>query len=310
MNKIEKKVIIFLASFNGEKFIKDQLYSIKKQTFKNWQLIISDDGSNDRTLEIIKNFQKSMPSQKVILVEGPKLGYANNFLSMVTNKYFVADYYAFSDQDDWWLEEKLEIGIKAIENENKFKSILYCGRTIYVDENLKEIEMSPKFIKNPSFKNAIIQNIAGGNTMIFNNPIKNIIEKKGFIDHESHDWFLYQITTAIGGKTIYDTIPQILYRQHNNTIIGGNNSVFDKFLRIKNMLEGSHKKWNHKSILALMQYKDTFTDESKIIIIELYTYMISKKYFSLNRLFRLGLYRQTISGNLSLILSVLLRKFI
>ena len=146
--------------------------------------------------------------------------------------------------------------------------------------------------------------------MIFNNSIKNILEKKGLVDHESHDWFVYQIATAIGSKVIYDKVPQILYRQHSNSIIGGNNSIYNKFIRIRSMLEGNHKKRNQKNIIALMQNTDKYTYQSKKITFELYTYMKSKKNFSLYKLFRLGLYSQSISGNLSLILSVILRKFI
>ena len=102
------------------------------------------------------------------IYKGPKKGFAQNFLSLASKKSIKSSLYCFCDQDDIWIPEKLEKAIEKIDKNEKFKiPILYGGRTIYIDENKNRIGFSPLFKKEPKFNNALVQNIAGGNTMVF-----------------------------------------------------------------------------------------------------------------------------------------------
>ena len=304
-------VIIFMATFNGSKYIGDQLNSIIKQNYKNWSLIISDDNSSDDTIKIIKKFIKANPKQKISLVNGPQKGYANNFLSMVCNKNFKADYYAFSDQDDIWLSSKIEVAINQL-NTFRVKNIplLYCGRTNYVSENLKMLGMSPLFKKRPSFKNAIVQNIAGGNTMVFNNNLKLILEKIGITNVVSHDWWVYLIVTGVEGSVFFDHNAYILYRQHGDALIGGGNTLKNKINRFFNLLSGSQQKWNRLNIYSLNKCK-LFLSSNSLNLLETLIHNKNKNFISMLMIIKkTGIYRQTFFSNLTLILSVIIKRFL
>ena len=304
-------VIIFMATFNGSKYLREQLTSIIQQNYKNWSLIISDDKSSDDTIKIIKRFIKENPKKKILLTNGPQKGYANNFLSMVCNKKFKGDYYAFSDQDDIWLPNKIEEAINQLSNfKNIKKPLLYCGRTKYVSENLKILGMSPLFKKAPSFKNAIVQNIAGGNTMVFNNTLKSILEKIGITNVVSHDWWVYLIVTGIGGSVFFDHNSYILYRQHGASQIGGGNTLKNKINRFFNLLSGSQQNWNRSNIYSLKKCK-SFLSPNSSDLLETLDNNKNKNFISLLMIIKKrGIYRQTILSNFTLILSVIIKKFL
>jgi glycosyltransferase involved in cell wall biosynthesis len=180
-----------MATFNGEQFITQQLDSLAAQTFINWNLIVSDDGSSDGTLPILKRYQETWRQEKIIIKNGPKRGFAQNFLGLACDKNIKSDFYAFCDQDDVWLPQKLEVAIKHITNfclDNE--PYLYCGRTVYIDEKMNTIGQSTLFNRPTSFENALVQSIAGGNTMVFNRASKLLIETVGLVPTPSHDWWL------------------------------------------------------------------------------------------------------------------------
>ena len=256
-------ICILMTSFNGEKFILQQLESIFSQTFKNWQLIISDDGSTDKTKEIIFEYQKIW-GEKIQLRNGPQKGFAENFLSLACDKNLIADFYAFCDQDDVWLPQKLEVAINQINNAClNNEPYLYCGRTVYVDEQLKAIGQSTLFKQPPSFDNALVQSIAGGNTMIFNRASKLVIETVGMVPTPSHDWWLYLLISGAGGKVFYDPTPLVLYRQHGDSIVGENTSFFNQFKRLLKLVDGDFKKWTDSNIKCLQMSENLLTHSAK-----------------------------------------------
>ena len=105
MNSSQPSVAILMATFNGEKFLAEQLDSLQIQTISNWRLYVSDDGSSDGTMDIIKRYQVLWGADKLQYRPGPQKGFAQNFLSLACDPDIKADYYAFCDQDDVWLPE-------------------------------------------------------------------------------------------------------------------------------------------------------------------------------------------------------------
>ena len=297
-----------MTSFNGEKFIRQQLESIFSQTFKNWQLIISDDGSTDKTKEIILEYQKIW-GEKIQLRNGPQKGFAENFLSLACDKTLITDFYAFCDQDDVWLPQKLEVAINQINNAwLNNEPYLYCGRTVYVDEQLIAIGQSTLFKQPPSFDNALVQSIAGGNTMIFNRASKLVIETVGMVPTPSHDWWLYLLISGAGGKVFYDRTPLLLYRQHGNSIVGENTSFFNKFKRLLKLVDGGFKKWTDSNIKCLQMAEDLLTHKAKeslSILINIRQLSFFKKIKNM-KLFRY--YRQSSFQNLILKIAFLMNK--
>ena len=302
-------VAILMGTINGARFLSEQLDSLAAQTHQNWYLIASDDGSTDDTLRILKAYQAKWPAGKLIIKEGPKQGFCVNFLSMACDLNINADYYAFCDQDDVWLATKLAVAIQNIsEYQEAGVPYVYCGRTSYVNEKLKKIGCSPLFAFPRTFRNALIQSIAGGNTMVFNQKTKELLEKVGIVDHPSHDWLVYQLATGAGGDVFYDPIPQVLYRQHQDALVGGNNSVGAKLERTSMVFRGQFRRWSDQNIAILHTAKPLLTHGSKETL-ELFKKMRDARMKDRFRLMEVaGLYRQTWRGTISLLLAALFRK--
>jgi glycosyltransferase involved in cell wall biosynthesis len=302
-------VAILLCTFNGGRFLAEQLDSLEAQAHQNWVVIASDDGSTDQTLEILQQYQAKWPSGKLTIRSGPQKGFSQNFLSLACDPQIKADYYAFCDQDDVWLPEKLYAALKnIIFHQDPNIPYLYCGRSKYVTENLKPCGMSPLFVFPPSFRNALVQSIAGGNTMVFNTAAKNLIEKVGIVGVPSHDWWLYQLISGVEGIVFYDKLPQLLYRQHQFALIGGNNSFPAKMERAWMLLQGRFKKWNTQNVAVLKQVNSLLAKNHQEIL-KLFEILRSAKLKDRFRLMQIcGLYRQTRRGTFSLYLAALIKK--
>lgn len=305
---MQPKLAIILCTKNGERFLNEQLDSIENQDYKSFDLFISDDSSSDRTLEIIHSFKKKSKINKIFILEGPSNGFALNFmktLNKIKNRY---DYFAFSDQDDIWLSNKIRSAVDVLRSLNNELPNLYCSRAIYINEKGNKIGMSPLFNKPPSFRNALVQSIAGGNTMVFNSlSAEALAEINLNFEVISHDWLLYQIVSGSNGKVIYDQNPKILYRQHSKNIIGSNNNLLSIFNRVLLMLRGEFAGWIKSNEFHLERHAK-ITAKNKLII-ESFKKLSSWNIFErLFIFFKIGLYRQTLFGNVSMLVAVLLRK--
>lgn len=306
----KNKTAILLCTYNGERYLREQIDSIISQSYNNWCLFVSDDGSSDSTIRIVQEYQSVLGSEKLKLVKGPGKGFASNFMSLTKIVPEDFDYYAFSDQDDIWLKDKLLIAIAKLE-ENKTSNMpkVYCGRTTLVDEKNNTIGKSPLFTKAPSLKNALVQSIAGGNTMMLNKKAFTIVSQTPEqCEIVSHDWWIYIITSAAGGQIIYDANPTIRYRQHTGNLVGSNSGWYARCTRLMGLLKGRLKCWNQKNIDSLLCMSAFTTNESKEII---NAFVTGRQDFFIKRLFvlmRLGLYRQTLAGTMALYFAIFLNK--
>jgi glycosyltransferase involved in cell wall biosynthesis len=272
-------------------------------------VIASDDGSTDQTLEILWQYQARWSSGRLTIRSGPQKGFCQNFLSLACDPEIKADYYAFCDQDDVWLPAKLEVALaNIIANQSVDVPYLYCGRTKYVTENLKPCGISPLFVFPPSFRNALVQSIAGGNTMVFNQPAKNLIEKVGVVNVPSHDWWVYQLTSGADGTVYYEQESYILYRQHSQSQVGQNQDFFAKLKRLSMLLHGRFKRWNDLNLRALSVAKHELSKHNAEILF----FFLLLRDASLKDRFRLmeicGLYRQTWGGSISLMFAAIIKK--
>jgi glycosyltransferase involved in cell wall biosynthesis len=302
-------VAILLCTFNGERFLSQQLDSLENQTHKHWKLIVSDDGSTDSTLEILKEYQSKWGSDKLVIRRGPQKGFCINFLSLACDSSINADYYAFCDQDDVWLPEKLQISLQNILSHQEIAlPYVYCGRTTYVDEVLNPCGISPLFVFPTTFRNALVQSIAGGNTMVFNQALKKILDNIGPLDVPSHDWWLYIVTTGCGGTVFYDPNPYVLYRQHEDALVGGNTNFQAKLERLYMVLKGRFKSWNESNINALHTFEKMLLREN-VETLHLFETLRKARFKDRIRLIEVvGLYRQTRKGTLSLYMAALINK--
>lgn len=298
-----------MSTYNGEKFLSEQLKSIDNQTHRNWRLVISDDGSSDNTLAIAKQFQNKWESNRLEIRQGPQQGFCQNFLSMACDTTIRADLYAFSDQDDIWLPDKLERAVRYFDKNNESQlPIAYGTRTQIIDEMLKPLGFSPEFTLPRSFRNALVQNISGGNTQVFNFVAKQLLEQAGLQKVMSHDWWLYQLVTGAGGIFHYDPVPSLLYRQHHNSLVGSNNSLRAKKERLRLVLRGRFKQWNDINYAALNSIRHLLSTESKDTLDLFARFRDARLKDRIRLLSVCGLYRQTWQGTLSLWLATIINK--
>jgi glycosyltransferase involved in cell wall biosynthesis len=285
-----KKIAILMCTYNGERFISEQLDSIQRQTHHDWALYISDDGSTDKTLEIIRSWAIANSFQdRVRVFDGPRQGFANNFLSLTANQEIEADIFFWADQDDIWLRDKIDRTLGFFIDKNPETPILYCGRTILVDVDNVQYGLSPLQNKYPpSFGNALVQSLAGGNTMAFNSKARELITLACGSDIPSHDWWAYLAVSGHGGTVIYDPEPGLRYRQHGQNMIGSNLSIKAKFQRLVILANGFYKARMNKNIKTLLLHKDILNENNSIILDKFLSLResnnIIKKLFALNKL--------------------------
>jgi glycosyltransferase involved in cell wall biosynthesis len=302
-------VTILLCTLNGERFLDEQLASLERQTFTNWKLIASDDGSTDRTKSILFAFQKSFALGKVEIIDGPRRGAPANFLFQACAENLASEYYAFCDQDDVWEADKLERAVAALEPTDPGIPALYGSRTRLVDEDGNEIGFSPLFRKKPEFRSALVQSIAGGNTMVFNQKTRELLAFCGAdVNVPSHDWWLYQVTSACGGYVRYDAWPSVRYRQHAHNVIGANMGWTARVRRLHMLRQGRFRHWEDLNVAALTRLRPRMRAENQRIL-GLFCKARHERLLRRATIFaQAGVYRQTMFGNLGLVAAVMLNK--
>lgn len=234
------KVAILLSTYNGSLFIKDQIESIIKQDYINWELFIRDDGSTDSTIDIIKDYCNRFTNFHFIIGK-ESLGSAKSFLWLLEN--IESDYYMFCDQDDVWNTDKIKKSLnslKEIEIPN-VTSLVFSNATV-VTEDLKIInksfwiynKISPSLLlANPDYIN--VYNSAPGCTMIFNNCLRDIVLKQINNNILMHDWLIMIIALKFG-KVNYIDEALMLYRQHQNNVVGAKKvTLYNRLLKIFNI---------------------------------------------------------------------------
>jgi len=250
------EVAILLCTFQGQRFLHEQLASIESQSLKAWTLLVSDDGSSDNTLDILQEYQKAWCRGQLNLQSGPRQGFAANFLSLTCQADIKTDFYAYADQDDIWEADKLERAVNWLKTIPADVPALYCSRTRLVDEENRTLGFSPLFKRPPCFANALMQNIGGGNTMVFNHATRKLLCQAGKdIEVVSHDWWAYILVTGCGGKVFYDEYPSVRYRQHKENLVGTNKSIKGKITRIQKLFSGHYRDWNQINLNALNKAK-------------------------------------------------------
>jgi glycosyltransferase involved in cell wall biosynthesis len=300
------KVVILLATWNGAEFLPDQLQSYRVQTHTDWELLVSDDGSNDQTVALIRDFATEVP-QRVVLREGPKQGFWQNFVSLVRADDTDGSFFAYSDQDDIWAADKLANAVSWLETVSQDVPALYFTRTELIQRNGQLVGFSPLFKRAPSFQNALVQNIGGGNTMVFNRAARAALRATppdaGLV---SHDWWTYQVVSGVGGVTRYDPRPSVKYRQHGQNLVGSNVGLRARLIRLLAFANGRVLMWNDVNTKTLVQMRRLFTPANAAALDHFASARQSALPTRLRLLWKSGVYRQSALENIGLFVGALL----
>jgi glycosyltransferase involved in cell wall biosynthesis len=302
-----RHVAILLATYNGARHLAEQLDSIVAQTHDDWTIHASDDGSTDGTLALLLTYRERLGADRLVLWQGPRAGYSRNFMSMLHREGIDGDYVAFSDQDDVWDADKLQKALLALDAVPPDRPALYGGRSRLIDEAGRPFGLSPLFGRRPSFANALVQSLAGGNTMLLNRRARALMcRAPASARVVSHDWWAYLVVSGAGGRVIYDREPTLGYRQHAENIIGSNAGVGARLRRMADMVGGRHREWNEANVLLLAAMRDALDDAGRVRFDH---FTRGRESWLLPRLWHFacaGLYRQTTIGNAGLLLAALL----
>lgn len=304
---VEPTVAILLCTLNGENHLRAQLDSFDAQQHRNWRLWISDDGSQDRTPAVLDAYRQTQSPGRVSLLSGPGRGFVANFMAITCQADIDADFYAYADQDDVWETDKLNRAIAHLSQADTRIPALYCSRTRAIDRTGRSLGCSPLFPKPPGFANALVQNIGGGNTMVFNRAARDLLRKAGPKVHVvTHDWWAYLLISGCGGQVFYDPYPSVLYRQHGKNLTGANASWVARAIRVRMLWQGHFRQWSDLNLNALAQASHLLTNENKALLAR---FTAARRKKGLSRMIDLlasGVYRQTTLGTASLILAATL----
>ena len=296
--------MILLATYNAGDMLNPQLESLTRQTHKDWSLLVSDDGSSDDTLKIIRSFAHRHPAKRITLIRGPGRGSAQNFLSLLRAA-GDAPNIAFCDQDDVWFEDKLSRALDRLRTVET--PAIYGSSTLITDENLAPLRTSIRFHRPTGFKNALVQNVAGGNTMVMNRAALDVLQPTSLRATRitAHDWWSYQMVTGIGGQMIYDATPGLYYRQHRSNQIGANDTLKAKISRLRRLACGGFALDLNAHLDALLEVQECFTPAARRAILRCYGFRSKRLQERLQSLLTSGVYRQSFLGSVAFNLAAL-----
>ena len=302
------KIAVILCIKDGELFLSDQLNSIRLQKGVEIDLYVKNNLSVDNSSIILQRFIDENSHINVKVFKGDANHYANSFIDLALKVGINYNYYAFCDQDDIWLKNHLFTGIDLIRNYQDVPC-LSCSRTFLINEKGENIGKSIFFKKSPSFRNALVQSIAGANTMVFNKKafqlLSNLNTKKHIV---SHDWIIYLLVSIFDGVIIYSQNPTVQYRQHSKNKIGSNKGFLNKLIRIKMTLKGEFNNYCKSNIEQLRDLKN-ISKEKKLVLRYFEKYIHGKSFLiRFLNLFKSGIYRQSFFGNIGLIINLMVKR--
>ena len=227
------KVNILMSTYNGQQFLAEQIRSIQEQSYSDWTLFIRDDGSSDNTKEILKDFEHQ--DSRIHLIDSDKsdnLGVIKSFHKLVNHDR--ADYYFFSDQDDVWLPNKLELSLKEAQNYLADLPLMVYMDLKVVNQDLEimteSMVKSQSHHANTELVQELTENTVTGGVAMINHALAEMWQETD--DILMHDWYLALLASAFGNLVFIDQ-PGELYRQHSDNVLGARtlSKRFKKWIR-------------------------------------------------------------------------------
>jgi glycosyltransferase involved in cell wall biosynthesis len=252
-------ITIVMGTYNGAAHLPAQLASLTAQTFTDWRLLASDDGSTDQTREVLHQFAAENPGRKIEIIDGPAQGFAQNFLSALQHEMCRDCLVAFCDQDDVWHPEKLERAVPHLQNDTPRS---YGSVVQMVDGDLNVLSQTPVPKFPVDFANMLVENCTVGNSVVLNaRAVEAMVALPLDVAIAFHDWWALLITTGVGGAHFVDPRPSVLYRQHDKNIVGAASGMARK-RRNMSALMGPYQERLRNNIDALSQIEHVLTPEN------------------------------------------------
>lgn len=283
----------------GAQHLPAQLRSLAAQTHTAWRLVASDDSPGQASRAALSRFADAGP-RPVEIRTGPRQGFAANFMSLIRALPQDPGPVAFADQDDVWFDGKLARALDALNAVPPGVPTLYCARSFYWDGAARR-RPSPRYRRAPAFRNALIENIAQGNTIVLN-PAGAALARRAAQKAPAvfaQDWWLYLLITGAGGHVHFDAGPPVmLYRQHAGNAIGSGQGLSAQTRRKRAVLAGAFAARLALNIAALNACRDVLTPRARAQLDQFAAARDRPLPARLAGLARLAPYRQSPAGTL------------
>lgn len=290
MNK-EKTIQILMSTYNGEKYLKEQLDSIiNLNEFELIKVLIRDDGSTDGTRDILKEYEEKYDFEIIL---GTNIGITRSIFELLKNSDENCKLFALSDQDDIWMKDKFYNVMQKHYNSDNTEPIMYASISEVVSEDIKHIgtTLIPK--KEVGFYNAMVQNITPGHTQVYNRRLVELLVNKKFKDVVVVDWWIYLVASGCG-KIIFEPKCTVKHRQHNNNSVGYQNNGVKKLINRIKKLKRKDANSISKQLKSLFDiYGDILKDDYKNEL-SLYLNNLQNTLSRIQYILKAKVYRQTI----------------
>lgn len=258
--KCIKKCLVLLSTYNGEKYLQALIDSVLSQQEVEVSILIRDDCSNDKTAEILERL--SFENKRIKFYSGQNVRPAKSFMDLISEAEMNYDYYAFCDQDDVWLPNKLKIAIEKLDDVDSSIPLLYSSAVTITD---KELNTIGKYSKDNSFQNGlydIVMYATMGCTMVFNTKMLYILKQYHPAIIKMHDSWISYLCYAVGGRLIYDDDSYILYRQHEGNVVGAVRKSY--FSTIKKLVSHDQIYVSEMCKDLLKGYSEMMTEKARL----------------------------------------------
>ncbi|MBX7502317.1 glycosyltransferase [Qipengyuania sp. YG27] len=301
---------ILLATLNGARFLEEQIESLERQTLGQIHILASDDGSDDDTLILLERARSRWTKGRFEIISGPGMGFARNFRHLIEQAPRDADFYAFCDQDDIWHADKLQRAVEACALGDATRPFAFGSASALIDAQGRSLGQAPRRRGGPGIRNAVIQNIASGHTMVTNREgFALLADTAASIGPFPHDHWLYLIIEGTGGRFHLSSEPTVDWRQHQDNAIGARIPPFyrPRRSRFERLRRGKLRGRMMASIALLDEWRDLLTDEAKEVVDQCRVLDTCPNVLTrMKVLHRAGLYRTSFTGQIGLWLDFLL----
>ena len=210
-----EQINVLVSTYNGEKYIEEQLKSIDCQTYSNVHVYVRDDGSTDHTVELVNRYiRENELSDKYTVATGENIGFSKSF-HLLMQMADSGEYWAFCDQDDVWYPNKLSNAVKWMQTQKNDIPLLYQSKIAIGNSDLSEIVPYKYENYNYNFQKAFTSNIFFGFAMVINRELYDRLIRADFDQIKYHDWFAAIIVSAFG-KYVFSEEIEAVHRQHEN----------------------------------------------------------------------------------------------
>lgn len=309
------KVLILLSTYNGERYLREQLDSLYSQVGIDIHILVRDDGSKDTTLSILEEYRRTQG--KMTIIKGENKGVGASFMALVyeaASNYFDYDYFAFSDQDDVWFKNKLLSGVNALNGCSSELKMFFSG-AINTDSSLNPISTTCVRTVN-SFGANLVANHILGCTMLFSAPLLHAINKIN-TEHYNipdgkmpiHDAWAALVAYSLGATVIKSNSGLMYYRQHGGNVIGsGHGFLSIQKNRVSRYLFGATHNKANKCIIAQQVFGDEMPLENKQLL-ELVSHYRSSIKSKIRLIFDKRMYEYGFVDDVGTFLTILFNKF-